>query len=61
MSTSKAHSRQPLNNRQRSILISFYEQNPYPSANERQQLVQMTGRTLKQIQDWFSNRRVSHR
>ncbi|CAF5025700.1 unnamed protein product, partial [Rotaria sp. Silwood1] len=25
--------------------------------SEREQLVQLTGRTLKQIQDWFSNRR----
>ncbi|CAF3674140.1 unnamed protein product [Rotaria socialis] len=57
MSSSKKNSRQPLNTRQRSILIMFYEQNPYPSTIERQQLVQMTGRTLKQIQDWFSNRR----
>lgn len=58
MSTSKPQSREPLNTRQRSILISFYNQNPYPSASERHQLVQLTGRTLKQIQDWFSNRRV---
>jgi transcriptional antiterminator len=58
MSTSKPKSREPLDTRQRSILIAFYHQNPYPSASERQQLVQTTGRTLKQIQDWFSNRRV---
>ncbi|CAF2522038.1 unnamed protein product [Rotaria sp. Silwood2] len=57
MSTSKAQSREPLNIRQRSILIAFYDKNPYPSATERQQLVQLTGRTSKQIQDWFSNRR----
>ena len=59
MSSSKGHTREPLNTRQRSILMTFYEQKPYPSATERQQLVQMTGRTSKQIQDWFSNRRVS--
>jgi hypothetical protein len=59
MSTSKPQSREPLNTRQRSILVAFYNQNPYPSASERHQLVQLTGRTLKQIQDWFSNRRVS--
>jgi transcriptional antiterminator len=58
MSTSKVQTREPLNTRQRTILIEFYNQNPYPSASERHQLVQLTGRTLKQIQDWFSNRRV---
>jgi hypothetical protein len=58
MSTSKPQSREPLNTRQRTILITFYNQNPYPSASERHQLVQITGRTSKQIQDWFSNRRV---
>ncbi len=58
MSTSKPQTREPLNTRQRSILTTFYNQNPYPSASERHQLVQLTGRTLKQIQDWFSNRRV---
>jgi hypothetical protein len=60
MSTSKPQTREPLNTRQRSILVTFYNQNPYPSASERHQLVQITGRTLKQIQDWFSNRRVSY-
>jgi hypothetical protein len=39
--------------------MTFYNQNPYPSSTERHQLVQLTGRTLKQIQDWFANRRVS--
>lgn len=58
MSTSKVQTREPLNTRQRTILIEFYNKNPYPSASERHQLVQLTGRTLKQIQDWFSNRRV---
>ncbi|CAF0882250.1 unnamed protein product [Adineta ricciae] len=57
MSTSKPTIREPLNTRQRTILITFYNQNPYPSASERYQLAQSTGRTLKQIQDWFSNRR----
>ncbi|CAF1090448.1 unnamed protein product [Rotaria sordida] len=57
MSTSKSHTREPLNTRQRSILVTFYDKNPYPSASERQQLVELTGRTSKQIQDWFSNRR----
>ncbi len=59
MSTSKPQSRVPLNTQQRSILVAFYNQNPYPSASERHQLAQLTGRTLKQIQDWFSNRRVN--
>lgn len=58
MSTSKTTVREPLNTRQRTILMTFYNQNPYPSASERHQLAQSTGRTLKQIQDWFSNRRV---
>lgn len=58
MSTLKVHTREPLNTRQRNILINFYNQNPYPTASERQQLVELTGRTSKQIQDWFSNRRV---
>jgi hypothetical protein len=58
MSSSKTVSRQPLTSRQRSILIAFYNQNPYPSASERHLLVETTGRTIKQIQDWFSNRRV---
>ncbi|CAF1002594.1 unnamed protein product [Adineta steineri] len=57
MSTSKPHTREPLNTRQRTILMTFYSQNPYPSASERHQLAETTGRTLKQIQDWFSNRR----
>ena len=59
MSTTKRQPREPLNTRQRSILTTFYNQNAYPSASERQHLVQLTGRTLKQVQDWFSNRRVS--
>jgi hypothetical protein len=59
MSTSKPQTREPLNTRQRTILLAFYNQNPYPTASERQQLVELTGRTSKQIQDWFSNRRVS--
>jgi hypothetical protein len=59
MSATKPRTREPLDTRQRSILISFYNQNPYPSSSEYYQLVQLTGRTLKQIQDWFSNRRVS--
>ena len=59
MSVSKPQTRAPLNARQRSILTAFYEHNPYPSSSERHQLVQWTGRTPKQVQDWFSNRRVS--
>jgi hypothetical protein len=59
MSNTKQQTREFLTTRQRSILITFYNQNSYPSASERHQLVQSTGRTLKQIQDWFSNRRVS--
>ena len=59
MSSSKVKKRQALNPQQRAILISFYDRNQYPSASERQQLVQLTGRTLKQIQDWFSNHRVN--
>jgi len=59
MSDTKLKTREPLTTRQRSILITFYNQNPYPSASERHQLVQLTGRTSKQIQDWFANRRVS--
>lgn len=59
MSDTKLKTREPLTSRQRAILLSFYNQNPYPSASERHQLVQMTGRTSKQVQDWFANRRVS--
>jgi len=59
MSDGKLKTREPLTIQQRSILIAFYNQNPYPSSNERHQLVQITGRTSKQIQDWFANRRVS--
>ena len=59
MSDTKLKTREPLTTRQRTILVSFYNQNPYPSASERHQLVQITGRTPKQIQDWFANRRVS--
>jgi hypothetical protein len=59
MSNTKQQTREFLTTRQRSILITFYNRNSYPSASERHQLVQSTGRTLKQIQDWFSNRRVS--
>ncbi len=59
MSNTKLRTREPLTSRQRSILTAFYNQNPYPSSTERHQLVQLTGRTLKQIQDWFANRRVS--
>lgn len=59
MSNTKLKTREPLTTRQRSIFIRFYDQNPYPSASERHQLVQLTGRTPKQIQDWFANRRVS--
>jgi hypothetical protein len=59
MSDTKLKTREPLTTRQRSILVTFYNQNPYPSASERHQLVQLTGRTSKQIQDWFANRRVS--
>lgn len=59
MSDIKLKTREPLTTQQRSILIAFYNQNPYPSPSERHQLVQLTGRTLKQIQDWFANRRVS--
>jgi hypothetical protein len=59
MSNTKLKAREPLTSRQRSILVTFYDQNPYPSASERHQLVQITGRTSKQIQDWFANRRVS--
>jgi len=58
-SSSKPKSREPLTTRQRSILLASYNQNPYPSASERHQLVQLTGRTMKQVQDWFSNHRVS--
>jgi len=58
MSSSTSALRQPLTTRQRSILLAFYNQNPYPSASERHLLVQLTGRTMKQVQDWFSNRRV---
>jgi transcriptional antiterminator len=59
MSTTKLQTREFLTTQQRSILITSYNRNPYPSATERHQLVQLTGRTLKQIQDWFSNRRVT--
>jgi hypothetical protein len=58
MSSSKPQSREPLTTRQRSILMAFYNENPYPSSSERHLLVQLTGRTVKQVQDWFSNRRV---
>lgn len=58
MSTAKVQTRQPLNTRQRNILTEFYRRNPYPTASERQQLSRTTGRTMKQVQDWFSNRRV---
>ncbi len=44
--------------RQRYILFSFYNQDPYPSTCERYLLAQLTGRTIKQVQNWFSNRRV---
>lgn len=59
MSDTKLKTRESLTTRQRSILTTFYNQNPYPSSSERYQLVQLTGRTPKQIQDWFANRRVS--
>ncbi|CAF0963670.1 unnamed protein product [Rotaria sp. Silwood1] len=58
MPSSQPKSRIPLTARQRSILLDFYNRNPYPSASERYLLVQLTGRTIKQVQDWFSNRRV---
>jgi len=56
MTLSKA--RGSFTERQRYILFSFYNQNPYPSTFERYLLAQLTGRTIKQIQNWFSNRRV---
>jgi len=59
MTETKLKTRELLTNRQRSILITFYNRNPYPSSSERHQLVQLTNRTPKQIQDWFANRRVS--
>ncbi|CAF0956910.1 unnamed protein product [Rotaria sordida] len=57
MSAKKLQTRKLLTSRQRTILIEFYNKNPYPSSSERYQLVQLTGQTPKQIQDWFSNRR----
>jgi len=56
MTLSKA--RGSFTERQRYILFSFYNQNPYPSTFERYLLAQLTGRTIKQVQNWFSNRRV---
>ncbi|CAF2589316.1 unnamed protein product [Rotaria sp. Silwood2] len=57
MSATKPQTRTLLTSRQRTIRIEFYNKNPYPSLSERHRLVQLTDRTSKQIQDWFSNRR----
>jgi len=44
----------------RKILATWFEMNiedPYPSDDEREELVQKTGLTHKQIHHWFTNRR----
>lgn len=48
---------------QRSILLSWLRensQNPYPSAAEKQVLMDKTGLNKEQINVWFTNTRVRH-
>ena len=43
--------------RSRDIMKNFYEDNKYPSLNQRRILAQKTGLNVDQVKNWFKNRR----
>eukprot|EP00472_Partenskyella_glossopodia_P009597 CAMPEP_0197522550 /NCGR_PEP_ID=MMETSP1318-20131121/7678_2 /TAXON_ID=552666 /ORGANISM="Partenskyella glossopodia, Strain RCC365" /LENGTH=173 /DNA_ID= /DNA_START= /DNA_END= /DNA_ORIENTATION= len=52
--------RRKLPRRAREILAGWFDDNvqdPYPSDDEREELIESTGLTSKQIHHWFTNRR----
>jgi len=52
--------RRKLPRKAREILSAWFESNvadPYPSDDEREELLRLTGLSLKQIHHWFTNRR----
>mmetsp|Transcript_24359 Transcript_24359/g.34063 ORF Transcript_24359/g.34063 Transcript_24359/m.34063 type:complete len:402 (-) Transcript_24359:842-2047(-) len=54
------HRRRKLPRKAREILSAWFESNiadPYPSDDEREELIRTTGLTSKQIHHWFTNRR----
>eukprot|EP00466_Bigelowiella_natans_P014061 jgi/Bigna1/84429/fgenesh1_pg.136_\ len=54
------HRRRKLPRKAREILSAWFESNiadPYPSDDEREELMRTTGLTSKQIHHWFTNRR----
>jgi len=58
----RLHSRRRSNHRsdQTSVLLNWFEQHkvdPYPSTQEKIELGKMTGMDVKQIENWFTNRR----
>tara|TARA_B110001452_G_scaffold259470_1_gene255863 strand:- start:404 stop:781 length:378 start_codon:yes stop_codon:yes gene_type:complete len=62
MPNPRPHSRRRSNHRsdQTSVLVSWFEAHkvdPYPSTQEKIELGKMTGMDVKQIENWFTNRR----
>ena len=58
----RPHGRRRSNHRsdQTSVLLSWFEAHkvdPYPSMQEKIELGKMTGMDVKQIENWFTNRR----
>ena len=45
----------------RQLLKQCYEQNRYPTPQEKRQIAKQTGLTLKQVSNWFKNRRQRDR